>query len=153
MDIYQFFWTALAWTMTVAVLWPANVPLAALAFRIWQGQKPVDMDRGEMWMRSALGALVVAVVGVVFVALDYALWAWAELPAGPVHLVVFVGFLAAAVYVMMQFFEIEDFFQAFSLILIYLYIPVFALWLLNWPIGFWNPLVNFAKGWLQEPRV
>src|SRR3712207_5854391 len=136
MDIYQFFWSALAWTVTVAVLFLLNVPMAALAFRIWQGGKRADhMDTDEFWKRSALAALVVALLSFVFVFLDYVLWAWMELPAGPVHLVVFVLYLSAVIWMMMLFFEIEDFFQGLSLALIYLYIPVFVLWVLNWPIG------------------
>src|SRR5688500_382902 len=143
MDIYQFFWSALAWTVTVAVLFPINVPMAALAFRIWQGPRREDhMETDEFWKRSALAALVIALVSVAFVFIDYVLWAWAELPAGPVHLVVFTGYLAAVVWMMMLFFEVEDFFQGLSLAVIYLYIPVFILWLLNWPIGFWEPVVD-----------
>ena len=159
MDIYQFVWAAFAWTVTFAALWPVNVPAAALAFRIWRGRTPVvDMETDELWKRAALATLCIAVASVAFVGLDWVLATQAELPPGPVHLVVFLGYLPMAVWIVMLFFGLEDFFEGLSLLLLYFYLPVFAIYALNWLLGainpsleFWTPVVDYVKGWLPEP--
>ena len=154
MALYGFVWDALAWTVTVLALWPVNVPLAFLGYRVWsKNTPPPDTEWSEIWMRSALAALVIGLASVVMVVLDYLLVAWADLPAGPIHLTVFLALLALATWLLMLFYEIEDFFEAFSLFIIYVYLPVLVLWGLNWLLGFWNPLLTFVKAWLAEPRA
>ncbi len=158
MDIFQFFWGALAWTVTVAALWPVNAPMAALSFRIWRETKESDIEGGELWVRAFLASFILAVLVVVFVAIDYVLADLAEFPPGIIHLVVFVSFLALGCWVMLYIFSLGDFFEGLSLVVIYLFLPVIVLWLLNALLGlispslrFWDPLVNLATLWLKQP--
>jgi hypothetical protein len=158
-DIFQFFWGALAWTVTVAVLWPLNIPMAALSFRIWRETKESDIEGSELWIRAALASGAVMIICLVFVAVDYVLADLAEFPPGIIHLVIFVGFLALACWVMAYIFSLEDFFQGLSLVIIYLFLPVIALFLLNSLLGllsdrmrFWDPLLDLAKAWLKQPE-
>jgi len=157
-DIFQFFWSTLAWTATVAVLFPLNVPMAALAFRIWRETKETDVEGSELWIRSSVGSFGVAVVCAVFVALDYVLADLAEFPAGPIHIIAFAGFVAVACWVMFYVFSFEDYLQGVSLTIIYLFLPLIALFILNAMLGvlseslrFWDPVVNLAKYCLKNP--
>ena len=152
--MYEFFWAALAWTVTIAALWPVNIPLAFLAYRIWsKNTPPPDTEWSEIWTRSALVTLVIGLGSVGMVVLDYLLVGWADFPAGPIHLTVYVALVAGAVWMLMLFYEVEDFFEAFSLLIIYVYLPFMVLWALNRVLGFWDPLLGLVNGWLVKPQA
>ena len=51
MELFQFLRGTLAWMASITLLWPINVPLLALAFKIRQGAKEIDMERDEFWKR------------------------------------------------------------------------------------------------------
>ncbi len=152
MELYLFLWGALAWTVTIAALWPVNVPVANLAYRIWSNNKlPPDTEPQEMWVRSTLATLAIGVSAVVMTVVDNLLVDRAELPAGPVHFVIYASLIGLAAWMMMLFFEIEDFFAALGLVVIYFYLPWFVLYVINWLLGVWNPLLNYVFRWLREP--
>jgi hypothetical protein len=158
LEIFVFFWGALAWTVTVAALWPINIPMAALSFRIWRETKASDIEGTELWIRAFLASTCITVIAVVFVAIDYVIVELMELPPGPVHITVFVGMLALACVAMLYMFSLEDFFQGLSLAMIYLFLPVLALFLLNGLLGllhenlrFWDPVVKMAAYFLTKP--
>jgi hypothetical protein len=157
-DIFQFFWNALAWTVSVAVLCPLTTPMAALAFRIWRETRETDVEGSELWIRSFLSSFLLALLSLAFVVVDYCLAELAELPPGPVHLLVFIGFIALSAPVMVYTFSLEDYFQGLSMSVIYLAIPVIALFLLNGMLGFinsslrfWDPVVGIVKYCLKNP--
>jgi hypothetical protein len=140
------------------MLFPVNIPLAALAFRIWRETKQTDVEGSELWIRSGLASFGVAVACAAFLGLDYVLAELAEFPAGPIHIIAFVGFLAVACWVMAYMFSFEDYFQGVSLTIIYLFLPLIALFVLNGMLGllsqslrFWDPVVSVAKYCLKEP--
>jgi hypothetical protein len=149
MEMYNFLRGLLAWTATVACLWPLNAPLLALAFKIQQGPKPIDMENSEYWFRSFVGSLALAVTTAAFVFIDYLIADGAELPAGPTHLVVVAAYVPVAVWIVAYFFAMDDLLQGFSLLVIYLFMPIFVLFVLNWMLGFWNPLLDFALTWIK----
>jgi hypothetical protein len=152
MELYLFVWGTLAWTVTIAVLWPVNVPLAWVSYRIWHGTKPIDEEmQEELWRRAAWGSGLIGVSALVFVVFDYILWNWAGLPSGPVHLIVYLSLVALATWVLMLYFALEDFFQGLSMLLLYFYLPVFVLWLPNRLFGMWDPLLGWVKAWLEKP--
>src|SRR5947209_697970 len=123
-DIFQFCWAALAWMTTIAVLWPVNAPMAALAFRIWRETKETDIEGSELWTRAFLASAALAVLVIGFVLLDWLLADMAEFPPGPIHLVIFAGFVALAAWLMQYLFSLEDYFQGLSLVVIYLFLPL-----------------------------
>ncbi len=150
MDIFQFFRATLGWTASVVALWPLTIPMAFLAFKIGKGTKPLDEDeQAEIWTRSTLGTAAMAVGVVAFVVLDYLLVAWAELPPGPIHMVVLVAFLAYAAWMCMLFFEFEDFFGGLGMFVLYAYLPVTLLWIANLIYPFWMPVLSFVFSWLR----
>lgn len=148
MELYEFLRGTLAWTATIACLWPLNAPLLALAFKVQQGAKTIDMENDEYWTRSFVTSLVLGIVTALFIVLDYLLAGWAGLPPGPVHLIVYVGYVPLAVWILTLFFAMDDLLNGFSLFIIYLYLPVFVLFVLNLIVGFWNPLLDYVYTWL-----
>ena len=151
MEFYYFLRGTLAWTATVALLWPFNIPMAALAYKIRLGPNKNPLKPKEYWVRSGAVATVVAAITLVALVLDYVLAEEMDFPAGPVHLVVFMAYVPAAVWAIFVFFALEDLMQALSVFVIYIYLPVLVLYVLNAIIGFWQPLVDLAGGWLKVP--
>jgi hypothetical protein len=156
MELYLFVWGTLAWTIAIAALWPLNIPLAWLAYRIWHGNKPIDEEmQDELWRRSSYGAAAIAAAAWSVLVLDYVLASWAELPAGLVHMVLLLSLLSFAAWLMMLFFAMEDFFSGLNILMIYLYLPVFVLWVpdrLLFGASGPNPLVNWFLSWLAKPH-
>jgi hypothetical protein len=148
MELYNFLRDTLAWTATIACLWPLNAPWLALAFKIQNGAKPIDMENDEYWTRSVVTSLVIGLITAGFILIDWVLAGWAELPAGPVHLIVYVGYVPLCVWVLTLFFAMDDLLNGLSLFIIYLYMPTLELLVLNWLLGFWTPLLNFFYDWL-----
>ncbi len=151
MELYKFFWGLLAWIATVAVFWPVNIPLLALAYKIQNGPKPIDIDRDELWYRSFVGATALGVLTLGFVVLDYLIVDWGELPPGPIHLVVLMGYVPAAVWLLFVIFAYTDMLEGLALLVIYLGMPIFVLFLLNAVFGWWNYFLNVAYGFLKSP--
>jgi hypothetical protein len=149
-EFYYFLRGTFAWTATIALLWPFNIPLAALAYKIRNGPNKNPLKPKEYWVRSGAAAFAVAIITLVALGLDYFL-AESDFPPGPIHLVVFMAYVPAAMYALFVFFALEDLMQALSVFVIYIYLPVLVLYVLNAMIGFWQPLVDMAGGWLKMP--
>jgi hypothetical protein len=152
MELYYFVRGTLAWIATVAVLWPANVPVAALAYKMRNGPNAIPLPTREFWLRATLAALTIAVLLVVVVAIDYALTAEAELPAGPVHVAMLVVLVPIGMWLMFICFALEDLMQAAGVLVIYLCFPALVLYLANLIVPFWEPLVDWAGDWLKKPE-
>jgi len=150
-ELYEFLRGTLAWTVSVAALWPLNIPLAVLAYRIHRGQRPIDMEPKELWIRATFASLGVALLTLAMVFVDYLLAFGADFPAGPIHLAVFLGYVPIAIWIFFVFFALDDLLPALGLFMLYVYLPVAVLYLLNLLIGIWQPLVNAAASWLKAP--
>lgn len=152
MELYKFFWGALAWIATVACLWPVNVPVLALAYKIQQGTKPIDEDmRDELWYRATLGAFFLALATAGFIFLDYLFLDYTEFPAGPIHLVVFMAYVPAGAFILFYFLGYSDLLDGLGLFVIYIGLPLALLVVVNAVLGVWNPLLNFVYGYLKAP--
>jgi len=156
MEFYLFVRDFLAWTASVACLFPVNVPILFFAHRIREGQLANEddrMDSDEAWKRAGLGALVLALTTAVFLFADVVFALWADLPAGMVHFVVLIAYIPAAAYVLAMFFAYDDYFHGLGLLTLYLGLPLAALFLINWPTGLWKPVVGFFASYLVEPKA
>ncbi len=151
MELYKFFWGALGWIATVACLWPLNIPLIALAYKIQNGPKPIEIEREELWYRSAFGAGMLALMTAAFIFLDYVLIDWTDMPAGPIHLVIFACYVPAAGWLMLISFAYADLFEGVAMLVIYLGLPVFVLFLINAVLGIWNFPLSIAFDYLKTP--
>jgi hypothetical protein len=130
----------LAWSLVlihgVALIWPINTLLMALAFKVQNGPAPVPFEARELWIRSTFAALGLAVLSLAFVGLAYLLVGHWELPGGPVHLVLLLVYLPAAVAHVFWMFALDDVLQALSITGIYILLPgavlLGAAWWFKW---------------------
>jgi hypothetical protein len=151
MELYKFFWGSLAWIATVAVLWPLNVPLLALAYKIQNGAKPLPIDTDELWYRSAFGAGMLALMTIGFVLLDYFFVDFTDFPAGPIHLVIFMAFIPAAAWLLGIGFAFGELVEGLGLFVIYIGLPIFVLFIINAILGIWNWPLSIAYDYLRVP--
>jgi hypothetical protein len=151
-ELYQFFCGALAWIATVAVLWPVNIPLIALAYKIQKGGRPLgEEEEEEFWSRCMWAAGLLAVLTIAFVFLDYFIINVTDFPPGPIHLVVLMGYIPAAAFVTLYAFGYADLLDGLGTFVIYIGLPVFALMIVNAFTGLWNGPLSVAYGFLKMP--
>lgn len=132
MDILAFLAWGLVTIYGVTLLWPVNTGLMALAYKVQNGPAPVAYEGNEFWTRSAFASLALAVLSLITAGLAYLLVGGAELPAGPVHLVLLLIYLPSAVALVFWFFALDDVLQALSIFAIYVLLPGTVLLLLAW---------------------
>src|SRR5262249_50092432 len=119
MELYEFFRGLFAWTVTIAGLWPINVPMLALAFRIQTGTKRLPLTTEQLWWRSIFGASVVGLVTLLIMFVDYSLADWVGIPAGPVPLVLFGGYVPGASWILFLFFAHAELSDGLGLFVLY----------------------------------
>jgi hypothetical protein len=139
---------SLAVIVAVTIWWPLNVPLAALAYRVRHGHGELPLETDALWWRSAGASLGLALMSALMLGLNFFLVARAFLPSGPVQLVLFMAYLAAAPAFLFWIFALEDFLEALSLFLIYVLVPGLVLLIVDRLLHFWLPL-QAAAAWLQ----
>jgi hypothetical protein len=149
-ELFNFFRIVLAVIVTVTLLWPLNIPLVALAYKVRQGQTPIPLETGAFWWRCTFATLGLAGLSLVLLGLDWLLASAAELPAGPVHLVLFMAYLPVAVWYLFVLFALDDLLQALSLFLLYVFLLGLPLVFIDRVLGFWEPLEP-ARSVLVKP--
>jgi hypothetical protein len=156
MDFYAFVWHLLAWSITVALLWPVMFPWLRVAYKIWNGRAPVEEELAEeLWVRCAYASFFTTVAAVGLLFLDYLFIEFTDFPPGVIHNVLYFGLLALIAGIMYYCFFMEDFFQGLMLAVIYLYIPnvlLFLMWLVvsrYWPFS--HGLFSYVQSWLRDP--
>jgi hypothetical protein len=135
----------LAALVTVTAAWPLNVPLMALAFKIRQGQEAVPFETRAFWLRSTFAALGLAVLSLILLALDNTLVRAMEVPAGPVHLFLFIAYVPVAVWYLFVLFALEDMLPALGVFVLYVGLPGLILLLIDRGLGLVEPP---ALAWL-----
>jgi hypothetical protein len=136
-ELYRFFSQALAVLATITLAVPLSVPLAALAYKVRLGPKPVPFEPKPFWLRSAGAALGLALFTGVALGLERVLVAGVEFPAGPVHLVLFMAYLPAGVWLMFWMYALDDLIEGLGVFLIYLLVPGLPLFLLGLLLDRW----------------
>lgn len=140
MGVFGFVSWSIVIIATVTLLWPLNIPLIALAFKVRNGQKPVDMEPKEFWTRSTFGALGLALLGLFLLLATYVFTVYMKLPFGPTQLTVLLFYLPIAVWYVFWMFALEDMGQALSLYLVYILLAGLPLLGLGHLFGIWNRL-------------
>jgi hypothetical protein len=148
------FFSVIAWVLViviaVTVIWPLNIPLMALAWKVRQGTQKLDLEPSEFWWRCTFAALGLAALTLLVLGLSYGLIVEVELDKvarGPVHLVLLSIFLVAGTFYLFWMLALEDFFQALTVIFIYLLLPGLPLVLLGWLFGVGKVLSDYVP-WL-----
>ena len=147
MDIYGVSSLILAIIATIALAWPVNILLAALAYKVRLGNAPMPLEPTPFWLRSTFTGLGLAVLMGLLLGVGYLLTAWAEYPAGPVNLVLLMAFLPAGVWLVFWMYELEDMMQGLSVFTLFLLIPGIPLLLLAELFGKYLVLTR----WLLPP--
>lgn len=148
MELFAFFRDVLAWSATIACLWPLNIPWAYLAYVIRNGPRELPIDTEELWWRCVWGTLALAVTTAAFIFIDWIFADWFYFPPGVVHLSVFMGYVPAAVWVLTLFFAFTDLLDGLGLFVLYLFLLMAGLWVLNAVTGLWQPLLDYVNTWL-----
>src|SRR6516165_8091977 len=130
----------------VTALWPLNLPVMALAYKIRHGHPPIPMEPKELWWRSALGSLGMAVLGILMAGLNYLGIGMLHIPELPVQVASLVAFLAAGTWFLFWSFAYDDALEGLSLLLIYVFLPTFLLLIVNWLGG------NFLNDYRQVEK-
>jgi hypothetical protein len=136
--LFHFFSWALAVVGLVTLLWPLNVPLLALAYKVRQGGKKIDMEPREFWGRSLFGALGLAVLFLLLLGLAYVLVEGAELPAPQVLFFLLLLYLPVAAFYLFWMYALEDFLQGFSVFALYVLLPTLPILLAGRFTGLWR---------------
>jgi hypothetical protein len=140
--ILTFFSWVLVTIVGVTVLWPLNIPLAALAYKVRQGNQPVPLEPGPFWYRSTFAALGLAVLSLVFIGLASLLTRGAGLPRDAVYLVLLLAYLPLGTWYVFWMFALEDMFQGLSVFCLYILIPGLPLALIVWLTGLWKTIAK-----------
>ena len=96
MQLYEPIYYLFAWSLTIAILGFIVFPWAMVAFKVWHGFKSIDEDLSEeLLQRSWYFGWALGMSAIVFGLLDFvtADSDWLGMPAGPVHIIYYVGFL------------------------------------------------------------
>jgi hypothetical protein len=134
----------------VTLIWPVNIPLVALAVKVRQGRKPIDMEAYELWWRCTFAALGLAVLTLILVGLNYLLVQSAEMPVGPVHLVLLLAYLPAAIGYTYWIMGLDDLLEAAGIFALYILLPGLPLLLAGRLAHWWEALTQLAP-WLLSP--
>jgi len=146
-EVYLFFRWLLVVAVTVSVFWPLNVPFAALAYKVRNGQQPLPLETGPFWIRSTFAGLGMAVLALLAVLIDVLL-VQADLPAGIAHVIVVLLFTPAAVWFLFWIYALDEMPQGASVLLLFVFLPGLPLALLWW-LGVQVP----ADAWLARVPV
>ena len=160
MQLFHFFRDVLAWSMLVAALGavaaflliPLKTSWGAIAYRIRHGPKPLSEEQeDELFVRGFWGSLSLLVLTAAAILLDFMLASWFEFPPGIAHLLVFMGYAAAAAWLCTLMFGYSDLLEGLGVFVIYIFFPALVLWLLNLVIHVLDGPLNYVYEWLLMP--
>ena len=146
MDIYGVSSLILAIIATIALAWPVNILLAALAYKVRLGNAPMPLEPTSFWLRSTFVGLGLAVSMGATLGVDYFLAGLTDNP-GLIHLVLLVAYLPVGVWLVFWMYELEDMMQGLSVFTLFLLMPGIPLLLLAVLLG---KFLVFTR-WLLPP--
>jgi hypothetical protein len=148
LDLFVLFsWCVLAIT-AATIFFPLNIGALALAYKLRQGHQALDLE--SFWLRATAAAIALFLLTGVMLVLAYGLVDSAELPKGPVHLVLFLAYVPLAVWLLFLLFALEDGLQAFSLFVLDIVVAGLPILLLIRITGWWQSLGSDLP-WLGIP--
>jgi len=132
---------------TVTLVWPLNIPLVALAYKVRHGSAPIPLEPASFWLRSTFAALGLCGLSLVLVGLVYALVRRAGMPPEILDLILLMAYVPAAAWFFFWMFALEDMFQGLSVFLLYILLPALPVLLAGRFTGLWHKLPT----WLLVP--
>jgi hypothetical protein len=145
-EFFEFFRQVLILVVIISLYWPFNVPLAALAYKVRNGAKPIPLATVPFWGRSLFAAVGMAVLSLSLMGFDKALTS-AGIPVGMVHLLMCLFFLPLGSWWMFTVFALEDVWEGLSTLLLYVFLPGIVLVLLKLLFKFELPYFLDVRTW------
>ena len=136
----------------VTLIWPLNIPLLALAYKVRLGYRPVPLARAAFWWRSTFGSLGLAGMTLVLMGLLYALVDGADFKPEQVELVLLMAYLPAAVWYLFWMFAMEDMLESLSVFLLYVLLSGLPLLLIGRWFGWWETVAKDYSWLLISPK-
>ena len=118
MELFSVFSWCVLIIAAATLCFPLNICGLALSYKVRLGHQRLPFEIGAFWLRSTGAALALFLLTLIVLALAYGLAEGAELPAGPIHLLLFLAYLPAAVWILFVLFALEDMGQALSVFLL-----------------------------------
>jgi hypothetical protein len=147
-DLYIFVSWCIVTIAAVTLLWPLNILLVALAYRVRRGTQPAPVVEGlGLWWRFVLASSCLAVLTLVVLGLMFLLVHGASFPFGPIHATLLAAYLPAAIALLYWSLALEDLLEALGVFLLYILLPGLPLLLIGRLTGFWTNLGQAAP-WL-----
>lgn len=131
--------------VSVSLYFPLNVPLAALAYKVQRGTRPLGMEQFPFWVRSALAAVGLTAMSYVTLLVDYYL-VGLDMPADAIHIGLLLLYFPAGLWFFVMMFDLDEFGEGFNIFLLYLGLPAVVL-VLMLAIGFRLPFL-LPEGWI-----
>jgi hypothetical protein len=136
----------ISWCLTtigvVTLIWPLNIPLLALAYKVRLGYRPVPLNKTAFWWRSVFGSLGLAGMTLVLMGLLYALVEGADFTPQQVQLVLLMAYLPAATWYLFWMYALEDMMEGLSVLLLYILLWGLPILLVGWLFGWWAALAK-----------
>jgi hypothetical protein len=148
--LFAFFSWCLVTVVAVTILWPVNILLMALAYKVRLGYKPLDMEASDLWLRSALASFSLFLLTLLLLLATYGLIDGADLPPGPIQLALLMAYLPAGVGLVYWLFGLDDLLEALGIFLLYILMAGLPLLLIGRLTGLWGALGRQAP-WLLFP--
>lgn len=137
-DLFGFAGWVLLLVLLITAIWPLNVPLLALAFKVSLGGKPLPFEASEFWWRTFLAGFGLAVLSLVIYFIAYLIVQGAELTEpqyrGAVHLVLLLLYVPAAVGFLWWSYAYDDLLGPLAVFCLYIMISGLPLVALCWLI-------------------
>lgn len=135
-DLFGFATWVYLLVLLMTALWPFNVPLLALAYKISLGKEKMPFETGELWWRTFLAGLGLAVLSVIFYFIGYLVVVGAELAEyrSAVCLILLLGYIPAAVGFLFWAYAYDDLFGPLAVFALYILIPGLPLIAVFWLI-------------------
>jgi len=149
-DLFHLVSWCLVVSIAAAFCWPVNLLFLALALKVRDGVRPIDMETNELWWRSAFASLGLAILSAIFVGLNYVLVPLVELPQGPIQTILLVGYVGAAITFIWWSFALESLFKGTAVFLLYVFLLGLPLLAAGRMLSLWQAVKQDAPWFLAE---
>ena len=152
MPLFNFVSWCLLTIGVVTLIWPLNIPLLALAYKVRLGYRAVPLAKAAFWWRSTFGSLGLAGMTLVLMGVLYALVDGADFKPEQVQLVLLMAYLPAAVWYLFWMYAMEDMLESLSVFLLYILLSGLPLLLIGRWFGWWETVAADYKWLLVSPK-
>jgi hypothetical protein len=148
-EFWDFFRQVLILLIIISIYFPLNVPIAALAYKVRIGAHPIPFSQLAYWGRSIIAALGMAFLSISLMGFDKVLFE-AGVPAGLVHMSMFICFVPLGAWWMSKAFALEDGWEGLSTLLLFVFLPGLVLVVVKLVTGLMPPYFIDVEDWIAK---